>query len=350
MTTVYLRFKFPKMAIGKCILEFPGDPKRYPVDDITQYDGPHDITTLLGLEAIVDTRELTLSFLGEMFPNLQKLRLNNSIIPSVRDIGCTLTNLRFLSLARCNLTSLDGISTISQNLEELYLAFNKITDFCDLLGMEKLKIIDFEDNLITDLGAIEILVTSPKLQALTLAGNPAANDPEYREKVAKLLPKLVYLDEKRLKPRRTKTPRPVHEPKQPSVVKFEESALENVPRSMEKMVKEPVEPSEPKPEILTLKKKSKKQAPKPVQEPNGDDEVVVAPLDLSKLETEEVLITEQLRDRIEERPPSSYGSFEKNVFPGFFKNPPNKVPAKNVLTPGKAKIFRPMSARGRPFQ
>ena len=337
------------MAIGKCILEFPGDPKRYPVDDITKYDGPHNITTLIGLEAIVDTRELTLSFLGDMFPNLQKLRLNNSIIPSVRDIGCTLTNLRFLSLARCNLSSLDGISTISDNIEELYLAFNHITDFCDLLGMEKLKIIDFEDNEISDLNAIEILITSPKLQALTLAGNPAAEDPEYREKVAKLLPKLIYLDEKRLKPRRPKTPHPPHEPKQPSVVKFEEGATDNVPRSMEKMVKEPSEPKEPsKPEILTIKK-AKKHI-KRVKEPTEGGDVVVPPVDLSKINDEEVLITEQLRDRIDERPPSSYGSFEQKVFPGFFKNPPNKVPSKNVLSTGKAKIFRPMSARGRPFQ
>ena len=341
---VFLRLKL-KM-IGKCILEFPGDPKRYPVDDITQYDGPHDITTLSGLEAIVDTRELTLAFLGEMFPNLQKLRLNNSIIPSVRDIGCSLKNLRFLSLARCNLTSLDGISTISQNLEEVYLAFNKITDFCDLLGMEKLKIIDFEDNLITDLNSVEILVTSPKLQALTLAGNPAANDPEYREKVAKLLPKLIYLDEKRLKPRRPKTPRPPAEPKQPQVVKFEEGAFEKTPRPMEKMVKEPKEPKQEitvKPTVLGEHKSVV------ISEPS-EPPVSIAPLDFGKLEDEEILMTEQIRDKIDERPPSSYGSFEQKGFSGFFKNPPNKVPSKNVLTQGKAKIFRPMSARGRPFQ
>jgi hypothetical protein len=315
--------------IGKCILEFPGDPKRYPVDDITQYDGPHDITTLSGLEAIVDTRELTLAFLGEMFPTLQKLRLNNSIIPSVRDIGCSLKNLRFLSLARCNLTSLDGISTVSQNLEEIYLAFNKITDFCDLLGMENLKIIDFEDNLISDLNSVEILITSPKLQALTLAGNPAAKEPNYREKVAKLLPKLIYLDEKRLRPRRKKTPRVPVEPKQPSVVTFEEGAFEKTPRSMEKMVKEPKEPS--KSETL-------------------DPPITIASLNFDKIEDEEILMTEQIRDKIEERPPSSYGSFEQKGFSGFFKNPPNKVPTKNLLNQGKAKIFRPMSARGRQFQ
>lgn len=327
--------------LERAILEFPGDRTRYEVDNIANYEGPNELGTLEALEAKVDTRELTLTFLGEMFPNLQKLRLNNSIIPSVRDIGCELVNLRFLSLARCNLTSLDGISTLSHNLEELYLAFNKITDFCDLLGMERLRIIDFEDNLIANLDDIEILTTSPRLQALTLAGNPAAKVENYREKVAKLLPKLVYLDEKRLKPRQPKTPRKIS--KVPSTVKFEDGAENNVPRSMEKMVKEP-EPSPTSPHPPA----SPPPAAAAESSQTDNNNITIAPLDFSQIEDEEVLMTEQIRDKIDERPPSSYGSFETKGFPGFFKNQPNKIPSKNMLTQGKPKIFRPMSAKGRP--
>ncbi|OHT17580.1 hypothetical protein TRFO_00829 [Tritrichomonas foetus] len=190
--------------IKDCILIFANSDFPIRTDDLLSYDGDQDFNSLVSLEAKVDTRDFTLSFLGDTFPNIKKLRLNNSIIPSVRDIGCTLVNLRFLSLARCNISSLDGIATISQNLEELYLAFNKIPDVCDLMGMEKLKIVDLEDNLITNLDNIEILNLCTGLRALTMAGNPAAEVPDYREKVAKLLPQLIYLDEKRIKP---KTPR-----------------------------------------------------------------------------------------------------------------------------------------------
>ncbi|EAY14340.1 Leucine Rich Repeat family protein [Trichomonas vaginalis G3] len=320
--------------LERAILEFPGDRTRYEVDNIANYEGPNELGMLEALEAKVDTRELTLTFLGEMFPNLQKLRLNNSIIPSVRDIGCELVNLRFLSLASCNLTSLDGISTLSHNLEELYVAFNQITDFCDLLGMERLRIVDFEDNLIENLEDIEILTTSPQLQALTLAGNPAAKVPDYREKVAKLLPKLVYLDEKRLKPRKPKTPRIQ---KQPSTVKFEEGSENNVPRSIEKMVKEP--PSPPPQPV---------EEPHPPASPEPADKITIAPLDFSHIDDDEILMTEQIRDKIDDRPPSSYGSFESKGFPGFFKNAPTKTSSKSILTPGKPRIFRPVSAKGRP--
>jgi hypothetical protein len=159
---------------------------------------------------------MTLSYLGDMFPNMRKLRLNNSIIPSVRDIGSTLVCLRFLSLARCDIASLDGISTLSQNLEELYLAFNHLTDVCDLMGMERLRVVDLEDNRLPDISAIEILTLCPRLKALTLSGNPAAAIPDYRDTVKRLLPQLSYLDETRLVPKQKKPP-PMPEAPEPVV-------------------------------------------------------------------------------------------------------------------------------------
>ena len=290
------------------LLEFQGDINKIHVDDISSYEGSNNLSDLIGLEGKADTRDLTLSFLGELFPQLEKLRLNNSIIPSVRDIGCYLVNLRFLSLARCGITSLDGISTISSNLEELYLAFNKITDVVDLLGMDNLKIVDLEENLLSKLDDIEVLSSSPKLKALTLVGNPAASDPNYKEKIMKLLPKLIYLDEKRIKPKRTKTPRPPALPKNPSSVTF----------------------------VLD-----------PPQEIN------IVPLDFSKMkenDDDEILLTEQLLDKVDERPPSSYGSFEEKVLPGFMKKSIKQPSKQTIVSNSKPKIYRPMSAKGRPIQ
>jgi len=307
--------------IKNIILDFRGSVERVKIDDLSSYEGDQDLSQLLGLEAIADTRDLSLSFLGETFPTLEKLRLNNSIIPSIRDIGCSLVNLRFLSLARCEISCLDGISTISQQLEELYLAFNQINDVCDLLGMDNLTILDLEDNLIPTIDSVAILSTSPKLKALTMAGNPAADIPDYREQVAKILPNLVYLDEKRLKPKKTKTPRPPSIPKSPSpstVVSFDEKAIE--------------------------------QSSKP-STPNEMEMVHVVPLNLSTLnDDEELIMTEQILDQINERPPSSYGSFESNVLPGFKKAPVRTSSKNNIMAASKPKIYRPMSAKGRQIQ
>lgn len=228
--------------IKRAILEFEGEKEPVEVENLFAFDADRDYSTLISIEACVDTRELSLSFLGNTFPGIRKMRLNNSIIPSVRDIGCTLVNLRYLSLARCNLTSLDGICTISSSLEELYLAMNKLTDVCDLMGMEKLKILDLEDNLIPDLKETEVLTFCPKLRALTLAGNPGAlTAPDYRARIAALLPDLVYLDEKRLRPRSAKSPRPPAPPiSLEEAKKKREEELEAEP-AVPEMIKDMVE-------------------------------------------------------------------------------------------------------------
>lgn len=192
------------MITSEAIIEY-GAVGAFHCKDIFDLKGnckPEDVHTL---QCQVDTTESSLSFIGDRFPNLQKLKLNNSIIPNMRDIGCRFTNLKFLSLARCGITSLNGISTISQVLEELYLAFNQIDDCSELVGMDSLVVIDLEENNISDLSNIEFLSTCSNLKSLTLSGNPCVDDPEtYRSKVRNLLPKLRYLDEKRLQPKETK--------------------------------------------------------------------------------------------------------------------------------------------------
>jgi hypothetical protein len=84
-----------------------------------------------------------------------------------------------------------------QQVEELYLAFNHVTDVCDLMGMEQLTIVVLENNQLPDISAIEILSLFPSLKALALSGNPGAAIPNYRQLVWLLLLQLMYLDEKR---------------------------------------------------------------------------------------------------------------------------------------------------------
>lgn len=350
--------------ISDCILIFQNNEQDQ-ADDLLSYDSDHDFTTLISLEAKADTRDFSLSFLGDTFPNIKKLRLNNSIIPSVRDIGCTLVNLRFLSLARCNISSLDGIATISQNLEELYLAFNNITDVCDLMGMEKLVIVDLEDNKINQLDNIEVLTLCTGLRALTMAGNPAAQDPNYRDKVKKLLPQLIYLDEKRLNPKTNK------KTKSPVLVKNEKSnkaSINNtkIDKTADKSIEKDIISMAPI-EILENDTKNSNldisSTAKATQSFSKTEKSVtfadlpppeVITIDFSNESSQEHsngdIMTEMVTDLVEERPPTSHGFY--GTFKDFGKasnsiNSQKKT--KNVFQSSFPRIVRPMSAKGRPF-
>jgi hypothetical protein len=177
------------------ILDFDGLPEALSAESLYDYTGSKDFGTVRSLEATLDASDSSLAFMGDLFPNLAKLRLNNSVIPSLRDIGCTLTSLRFLSIANSGIVSLDGISTISRCLEELHLAFNAIKDVSYLLGMHRLKILDLEGNQVGDVASVELLGCCTGLRSLTLSGNPVAKVDGYAEIVAKHIPNLEYLDE-----------------------------------------------------------------------------------------------------------------------------------------------------------
>jgi hypothetical protein len=185
------------------VLDFDTQPEVLNLESLFNYRGPKDLSSVKSLQAIADTSEGSLSYLSDLLPNLEKLRLNGSNISSIRDIGCSLKSLRLLSLANCHLPSLNGVATISKNLEELYVAFNDIDDVSFLIGMDKLKVLDLEGSQITDLGNLRFLTCCTDLRSLTLVGNPCIKNLEsYVHTIAELVPNLVYLDECRIRGRR----------------------------------------------------------------------------------------------------------------------------------------------------
>ena len=78
------------------------------------------------------------------------LKLNDSIIPSFRDIGTSFRNVRVLNIARCELAEVQGIQAFEQ-LEELYIAYNEVTELFDIGFLEQLSVLDFEGNNVKDL-------------------------------------------------------------------------------------------------------------------------------------------------------------------------------------------------------
>ncbi|XP_041894254.1 leucine-rich repeat-containing protein 56 isoform X2 [Corvus kubaryi] len=165
--------------------------------------GVDDLQQVKALEMRVDTREISLGNFGVHLPNLRELKLNNSLLVSVRDLGTSLSCLRVLWMARCGLSDLDGISSCS-SLKELYIAYNNISDLSQLTWLDHLEVLDLEGNNIEDINQMQYLQLCCKLSHLTVEGNliclkPNAESEEepdynYRAEVKKLIPHLKYLD------------------------------------------------------------------------------------------------------------------------------------------------------------
>ncbi|KAI8892960.1 hypothetical protein BC833DRAFT_610085 [Globomyces pollinis-pini] len=163
------------------------------------------------LELRVDSRKTGLGNLGNYLPNIKQLKLNNSHVPIVRDLGSRYNNLVILWMARCSLVDMDGIGSFI-NLKELYLAYNEIKDISDLARLEYLEVLDLESNDITDLDQLENLTLCQNLQELTLEGNPLnfegvdnvvsyddeSSQTAAREFILKILPSLQLLDERKV--------------------------------------------------------------------------------------------------------------------------------------------------------
>ncbi|XP_053837450.1 leucine-rich repeat-containing protein 56 isoform X3 [Vidua macroura] len=151
--------------------------------------GVDDLQQVKALEMQVDTREISLGNFGVHLPNLRELKLNNSSLVSVRDLGTSLSHLCVLWMARCGLSDLDGISSCSS---------------LKLTWLDHLEVLDLEGNNIEDINQVQYLRLCCKLSHLTVEGNliclkpnaESAEDPDYnyRAEVKKLIPHLKYLD------------------------------------------------------------------------------------------------------------------------------------------------------------
>ncbi|XP_070687571.1 leucine-rich repeat-containing protein 56 [Pempheris klunzingeri] len=169
--------------------------------------GTRDLSHVTSLEICVSTQENTLGDFGAYLPKLVQLKMNNSMIMSVRDLGTTLSHLQVLWMSRCSLQDLDGISTFS-SLKELYVAYNNVSDLGQIGMLENLQLLDLEGNDVDDLVQVQYLGLCGKLQTLTLEGNPVCVRPNptaiqtadysYRAAVKELVPQLRYLDDLRV--------------------------------------------------------------------------------------------------------------------------------------------------------
>lgn len=192
-------------------------PAKVTFEQLFNYTGKKKLSKLKSLSAKADTNAMSLAYLGDIFPKLQILRLNYSIIPSIRDLSAQLHFLRVLSLEHCGLTELDGITSVSPKVQELYLGFNQIDNISELLGLNQLKILNLEGNRLGNVDDVGILKCCRKLRRLVLRGNGAEEHPEYRSEVKRLIPRLLWLDDVKYGDEEEEKPEPPVTPREPAL-------------------------------------------------------------------------------------------------------------------------------------
>eukprot|EP00930_Biecheleria_cincta_P034081 TRINITY_DN23587_c0_g1_i1.p1 TRINITY_DN23587_c0_g1~~TRINITY_DN23587_c0_g1_i1.p1 ORF type:complete len:591 (-),score=101.49 TRINITY_DN23587_c0_g1_i1:319-2091(-) len=166
-------------------------------DFLREHTGVYDLEGVEFLDLKVDAvgAGQRVECLGEMLPNLRQLRLSQSHICTVRDLGTSLQNLRVLWLCRCSLQELSGICVLPV-LEELYVSFNDITDLSPLVTHDTLQVLDLEGNLVEDFAEVRSLEGVTTLRELNLSLNPVSKQEGVsREMILEVLPQLQVLDD-----------------------------------------------------------------------------------------------------------------------------------------------------------
>lgn len=92
-----------------------------------QVTGNGDIRLVQQIKLRIISSAISLHRLPYFMPHLRVLNLEGSMLFSLRDLGCDLSNLVYLNISRCGLKSLDGTNGLS-NLTELVADNNLIED------------------------------------------------------------------------------------------------------------------------------------------------------------------------------------------------------------------------------
>ncbi|XP_045492238.1 uncharacterized protein LOC123691741 isoform X2 [Colias croceus] len=130
-------------------------------------------------------------------PRLRSLTLDGSAISSLRDLGIGLVHLKFLSVNRCGLTSLDGIWGLG-TLRELNAAGNRLHDLNPLAVLQKLHTLNLAQNPIEESSRLWTLGVCSSLRRIVLRGTPLSDLQHYTSLVTSALPMLTHLDDRPL--------------------------------------------------------------------------------------------------------------------------------------------------------
>ncbi|GJQ79697.1 hypothetical protein Trydic_g5844 [Trypoxylus dichotomus] len=129
-----------------------------------------------------------------VLPALKNLSLSNNLIEKIENLE-TLVNLVELDLSFNKIHKIENLDVLV-NLKVLTLFENHIERIENLDTLKDLMICSIGNNQICDRDMVIYFRKFQKLKSLNLAGNPCADDSDFRLFVAAFLPKVVYYEYK----------------------------------------------------------------------------------------------------------------------------------------------------------
>ncbi|KAG5480538.1 hypothetical protein LSCM1_06242 [Leishmania martiniquensis] len=144
-------------------------------DVLRDWTGWEDLQLVLTAELRVDADTMIgVDQIGTHLPSVVSLKLHNSRIPRVRQLGTGYHALKYLWLNRCHLSDLHGIAACCPSLVDLYLPFNHVRDVAPVMALAAtLEVLDLEGNLLEDAAELgDVLSSLHGVRALSLLGNP----------------------------------------------------------------------------------------------------------------------------------------------------------------------------------
>ena len=150
----------------------------------------NDLKNLNKLSIKINGSYGLLNQFGQRLTNLIYLKLNNSFIQSINDLGTNFRNLKIIQMNDCKLKDLGGLICF-EHLEVFEAKNNQISDLIELEMCMSLKKLDLENNLVENIQNIYFLSSLDGLIYLNLLKNPIQN---YEEKIKNLLPNLKELN------------------------------------------------------------------------------------------------------------------------------------------------------------
>ncbi|KAL4859788.1 Leucine-rich repeat and guanylate kinase domain-containing protein [Chlorella vulgaris] len=166
-----------------------------------QLSGKVAVGRLHALKALILNNNGGISLVGglEKCPDLNTLVLSHNAVTSLGSSLKKSAKLEKLSLSHNQVTHLGSALQGCPMLIELRLNHNQLRALPDELASNtRLRIVECGGNPIASVADIQVLSQLPQLRSVSLKGCPLAATPDYRQRMAELLPRLEILDNQRI--------------------------------------------------------------------------------------------------------------------------------------------------------
>lgn len=151
------------------------------------------------LKLCVISDNVSLQRVASYCPLLTRLNLEGSALNTLRELGCMLTNLRYLNVSRCGLRNFDGTSGLG-SVTNLVANCNQIEYLDPCSFLDELEELSVQGNIIRTTYNLRCLAICVKLRTLHMNGNPIEEEHENMQDLARqTIPTLIFMNGVRIR-------------------------------------------------------------------------------------------------------------------------------------------------------